>query len=443
MRLYFFLFLAFVGLLFSCNEEITIGSTILEDTSIDVSFTDTLDINVETVVDDTVVTYRTGVDTRTFLLGELNDSSFGFSKSDIYLSTQLLSGLLPSFDTLSVDSIIMIIPLDTFGQFGNDAAIHNIEVFQLIEELKVSEENNQILSSDSFEYGTTLVGQYNNVVNHRDSVDIGLASNRDSIVKSFPQLRIPLKPDFWLPIIGDTSIFNNEENSADYKEFVKGFVLRSSPDDSSMAGLNLSNNSPLNITVYYTNLTGNVQGSYLIDIGAIRTSEFMHDYSNTPVSEVLGLVNTDFAYIQSMQGVNLSVDLSSVKTLENTIINKAQLEFFLLEETDPLVDPVAGLDVLFVNEGGTSTQILDSSLSNTSADYLGGSLESTVVGGQTLRKYELDISNHVILIARGEIENPIISIEARNKPQRATRSIVLGQSHPDFPMRLKLVTSKP
>ena len=130
MRLYFFLFLAFVGLLFSCNEEITIGSTILEDTSIDVSFTDTLDINVETVVDDTVVTYRTGVDTRTFLLGELNDSSFGFSKSDIYLSTQLLSGLLPSFDTLSVDSIIMIIPLDTFGQFDLNS-LHLLEMHQL------------------------------------------------------------------------------------------------------------------------------------------------------------------------------------------------------------------------------------------------------------------------------------------------------------------------
>lgn len=438
MRLYFFLLVAIVGVLSSCNEEITVGSAILEDTTIGVSFTDTLEIEVKTVVDDTVITYRSGVDSRTYLIGELNDPSFGFSKSDIYLSTQLISSSIPSFDTLTIDSIIMVFPLDTFGQFGNESAIHNIEVFQLQEELFVDDDN-QILSSKSFEFGTSPVGQISTVINHRDSVFLELATNRDSLVKSFPQLRIPMDIDFWSPILTDTTVFTVNDSS--YLQTVKGFVLRSSPDDSSIAGINLSNSSPLSIAIYYTNLDGSVTNNYLIDVGSVRSSNFMHDYTSSSVNDAIGEVNTEFAYLQSMQGVNLEVDLSNLTSLNETIINKAQLEFFLLDETDPLLDPVESLDVLFRNEEGNTIQILDSSI--TLADYLGGEIESIVIGGQTLRKYELDITNHAVLIARGEIENTVITIEAKNKPQRATRSILLGKSHSDFPARLKLVTSNP
>jgi len=441
MRLYFFLLFAIVGVLSSCNEEITVGSAILEDTTIDVSFTDTFDINVKTVLDDTVVTYRTGADSRTYLLGELSDPSFGFSKSDIYLSTQLISSSIPSFDTLNVDSIIMVFPLDTFGQFGNESAVHNIEVFQLNEELEPI--GDIILASDVFDVNTTPVAQYSTVINHRDSVFLELATDRDSLVKSFPQLRIPMDIDFWLPIIKDTTVFNIDNNSATYNETVKGFLLKSNPDDSSIAGINLSSSSPLSIAIYYTNLDGTVSNNYLIDVGAIRSSQFTHDYSSTSVGDAIDQTNTEFGYLQSMQGVNIEVDLSSVKALENTVINKAQLEFFLLEETDPLVEPVESLEVVFEDDEGNTIQIVDSTLPTTVLDYLGGDLESTVIGGQTLRKYEVNITNHVVLFARGDLDNPIITVEARNKPQRATRSIILGTSHPEFPMKLKLVTSNP
>jgi len=443
MRVYFFLLFAIVGVLSSCNEEITVGSAILEDTIIDVSFNNTLDIEVKSVIDDTVVTFREGVDSRTFLLGEVNDPSFGFSKSDVYVSTQIILGSIPSFDTLVVDSIIMVFPLDSFGQFGNEDAIHNIEVFQLQEELKVDDDTGVILSSDMFEFGSTAVGQFTGVINHRDSVNLELAANRDSLVGSFPQLRIPMDEDFWLPIITDSAIFNIDNTEA-FADLVKGFVIRSTPNDNSIAGLNLLSTSPLSIAIYYSNLDGSVRNNYLIDVAAIRSNQFTHDYSGTSVESSLDEINTEFAYLQTMQGLNLEIDLKSIKDLENSIINKVSLEFFILEDGTEDLDPIQSLNVLFKNNDGILDQISDIDLSNTlQTDLIGGILESTVINGQTVRKYELDITSHGIGIARGDIINSVITIEANSKPQSVTRSIIMGSSNPDFPARLKLVTSNP
>ena len=443
MRLYFFLLIALVGALVSCNEEITVGSTILEDTTIDVEFTDTLDLEVKTVVDDTVIVFRSNVSnlSGSYLLGEINDPSFGFSKSDIYMSTSL-NVISPGFDTLTVDSVVMIIPLDTLSQAGNTNAIHDIKVFQLEEELKTND-NNNILASDAFAFGSTSLGGYNGVVNHRDSVNVQDALDRDSLILEPAQLRVTMDLGYWETILRDTTIMNDADV---FEETLKGFVLRSETSESSMAGLNLSNSSAKRILVYFSSLDNTRHNVYRIDIGETRSSQFTHDYTGTNIETLIDQPATDFAYLQTMQGVNIEVDLKSVLALENTIINRATLELFLLDEADPVIDPIESLDVVFVNENGSQIQILDGNLADSPSstiDYLGGQLESEVIGGQTFKKYQLDITNQVVLIARGEFENSKIVIEGRNKPQRASQSIILGPDHPDFPLKLKLVTSKP
>ncbi|MBT8232766.1 MAG: DUF4270 family protein [Saprospiraceae bacterium] len=438
MRLYFLLLVAFSSVYFSCNEEITVGSAILEDTTIGVDFTDSLEIEAKTVLDDSVVVFRTNFDSRTYLLGEIDDPSFGFSKANLYLSAANVNVTPPRFDTLTIDSVIMILPLDTLGQFGDEDAIHNIKVYQLEEELTTGDDND-IISTDEFLYNSNAIAEVSRSVNHQDSAFIALASTRDSFITSFPQLRIPMDISYWEQFTNDTLIIGVTDT---FRQLVPGFLLTSEPSNSSMLGLNVSNSSPLSIAIYYTNDDGTVNNAFTIDLGAVRANNFRHDISSTPVEAALDLPATEFAYLQSMAGVNLEVDLKSVLDLKDKIINKATLSMFLLEEASPVVSPIDALDVQYVTDAGITSQILDAVLRQ-EIPFLDGGLESVVIGGLTYSKYDLNITNHVISIARGNIDNTKVVIEAVRKPQRASRSILLGTEHPTLPLSLKLVTSNP
>lgn len=438
MRIHFFLLLAFLSVLVSCNEEITIGSNILEDNTIEVDFNDTLDIDVKTLKDDSIVVFNTNSDIRTYLLGELSDPTFGYSKSELYLSTSLIDSNVPDFDTLTIDSVIMILPLDTLGLLGDESAQHEINVFQLDEALEVDEDNN-ILSSYSFSTKPNIIGSKTQVINHYDSISISLATNRDSFVQTFPQLRIPMDVGFWRPLLLDTMVMQSDSA---YTENLKGFKVTSSTNNS-IAGVNLSSSAALGLIVYFTNLTGDVNGSYFIDIGSTRSSEFTHDYTGTPVESAFDVAATDFVYIQGMRGTTVEVDLANIINYKDTIINKASLEMFILDESGPFVSPIDQLDAYYINDEGNKIQIFDIAISSTTTDFFGGELESIVIGGQTYKKYELDITNQAIRIARGDESYTKIIVQAANKSSRANRSIVLGPDHPEFPIKLKLVTSNP
>jgi hypothetical protein len=439
MRFYLFSLL-FIGVLFSCNEEITVGSSLLEDGAVELDYTDTLALRAKTVYSDPVVSFRnsTSFSGSTYLLGELNDPVFGHSFSELYLSTNLVDNVFPNFDSLKIDSVVMVLPLDTLGQFGNESAVHTIEVYQLSERLMLDSQDT-LFSNDRFDTEAVPMGSLTTLVAHKDSVDI-FSVIADSIVRIPPQLRIPLDTSLWSSVVRDTSIINNHEI---YEETLRGFMLRSQTQENSFFGIDLSASSAVSIELYYSanDTTHNV---YLVDLASIRSNYFEHDYSMTDVELAVSDSSASVLYLQEMQGVNIELDISSVKEFSDRVINRATIELFALEEMDPIVSPINLLQVSYVNEDGRLSVIRDNLLDpSTSISVFGGSLDTAEVNGVFLNKYSFDLSNHVNFIISGEIQSSKILIQSANKSRGASRSIIYGPEHPDYPAKFKLVSSLP
>lgn len=438
MKSYHLLLILGFAALFSCNEEITVGSSIIEDTTIEVAFTDTVDITMQTIVDDSIEVFRNNFNRRTYMLGAFDDPIFGSTQSDLYLSTRL-ANFFPLFDTLKIDSVVLYIQLDTLGQFGKENAIHNIAVYQLDEKFDAGTDN-VIYGSESFSFNPQPIGEVSKVLNHRDSLEVYLPIG-DSIRPIIPQLRIPLDTALWSTIARDTLIGQNAEN---FKATARGFLIRSLPSENSFAGLNLASDATFGIEMYYSNTEETEDSLHLIGIGAVSSSNFIHNYNGSQVEPQLNQVTEGELYLQAMQGLNIEVDLANVIDFASGVINKATLSFFVLEESDPILPLAQNLTANYIDSNGETQEISDQTLQDTGVlDFLEGDLKEVVIGGQTLKKYDINITNHVVNIIRGNIDNTKILLEIDNKASTASRTVLLGTNHPDYPAQLKLVISNP
>jgi len=117
--------LIFISALFSCNEDISVGSSLLEDGAIEIDYTDSIRLEGQTIEADPVVVYRSAISFTgsTYLLGNVDDPVFGRSSAEVYFSVGLFNNQFPAFDTLQIDSVVMNLPLDTLGQYGRNQAI--------------------------------------------------------------------------------------------------------------------------------------------------------------------------------------------------------------------------------------------------------------------------------------------------------------------------------
>ena len=134
--LYFLLFASlFIG---ACEDPIQLGAGLVDSEVKDPEFTDTLELVVRTVEGEPPITYRnsTSFSSTRYLLGSIQDPVFGRYSSETYFNTYL-STSFPDLRDAIIDSVVLVITLDSTAQYGNEEEIHTIEVFQLSEELDV------------------------------------------------------------------------------------------------------------------------------------------------------------------------------------------------------------------------------------------------------------------------------------------------------------------
>ena len=433
--------LLILAVLFSCNEEISVGSSLLEEGSIDIEYNDSIGVTAKTVLSDSVVVYRTtaSFNGRTYLVGSIDDPVFGRSFSETYMSTGLSSLSFPIFDTLKIDSVILAVPLDTLGQFGKDNIMHDFTVFQLSDVLP----NEELNSEQQFDVDPVPVAEFTTRINHRDSVQY-YSPNLDSTLLVPARLRIPLDTMLWSTLARDTSINRNPDA---YTDFVKGFKLVSNPEEDAMLGLDLSSNSVARIEFYYSETTNDTSHFlYTFDLGAIRSSFFSHDIAGTELESALNSQDSEYLYIQEMQGPNIVVDISAVDDHFDKVINRAILQLPALKETDPVVSPVSQLQVSYLDDDGNKVRIIDNLISDGDSrlsSVFGGSLDSLNVNGVDYNVYSIEITNHLNALVAGGIESRELIIESNNKAGRAGRSIILGPQNQNTSTRIMLLTSKP
>lgn len=436
MKLYYFLSVCLVLILGSCGDSIQLGSTLLEDPNISVSYTDTFQLRAKTITSDPPPTFRNSGSFagQTYMVGSVNDPVFGRYSSVSYFTPSLISSF-PDFSDARFDSVVLSIPYDTLGVYGDKNEEHNFELYQLNELFEI-ESGDTLFSNQVLEFDATPLSQVSTIVNPEDSIEL-FSPSVDSIVPAIAQLRMRFDTSFWSPVARDT--LNNESNEA-LSNYLRGFALKSVNAENSMVGLNLGNTSQALIEIYYT--VGDTASSvYFIDLGAFRHSSFEHDYTGTPVENVLDQdVSGEELYLQSMAGPNVSFDLSAID-IKDEIINKAVLEITLAQHEEQY-DPITQVLASYINDEGNLNVIEDANPAYLSFLF-DGSVRSTEIDGITYKRYELVITNHIKNLMSGQLDKTDLVISGLSKQERPNRSVLFGPSHPDFPAILKIITTNP
>ena len=432
--LYFLLFASlFIG---ACEDPIQLGAGLVDSEVKDPEFTDTLELVVRTVEGEPPITYRnsTSFSSTRYLLGSIQDPVFGRYSSETYFNTYL-STSFPDLRDAIIDSVVLVITLDSTAQYGNEEEIHTIEVFQLSEELDV--EAGDTLKSDlKLDYDNSALGSFTGRVSHQDSLTIFNPSN-DTLIRIASQLRVPMDTTFWSPVARDSSI--NKDNDA-LAEYLRGFALVSSNAQNSMIGL-LFEGSSSRYDIYYT-VADTAKRVFSAFNGTIRHSYFEHDYAGTEVETAIGdSTIQEYIYLHGMGGVNLEFDLRPLLVLgDSVVINSAEIELTVVEP-DPIYPPVSRLLASYFNDGQLFV-IEDIGLSS-DFRYFDGGLDEINIGGVKYNQYNMGVASHLNNLLEGTVTDSTMVVSVFSTQEQARRSVIYGPKNAIQPARLKLIITKP
>lgn len=436
----------------SCNDSNLIGAEVVDPDRADVEFTDTLTLLGTSVFGDSVRTYNSLSLLGSYLCGTLDDPILGRSESDIY--TQLRLGGTPdssvfqglSGGTTKLDSVIFVLTYDTASFFGKINTEQDISVHILDEDM---DNNADYYSDQSFSANEQLaIGTVNP---SKFDTTFSIISGGDTIRP--PQMRITVDRNH--PLFTDI-LFN--ENSMEYYQndtsllnVFRGLKIESSATggdndlmmafslSSGVSGLYLYYHIPGGDSTFYRFRVNN-NAAQMVNFNQDYTGSFANDFisSNPPQDSLL--------FVQGMSGLNTKLSIPYARNLQNVIVNQAQLEFTLatiLPQDDPAFheDPLSQLLISKLDEDGNLEVIADLAsafnLGNVTGIF-GGNITTEEDETVILRKYTMNISEHLQDIINGVETNNEIFISALAKAQIAQRSILFGPTHTQYPVKLNL-----
>ena len=440
----FIIFLTLGGLLISCNDDVSVGANLIGDQPIEADFNDQLEITAKTVEPiSQFVGYanRNNFNRGPYLLGSLDDPNFGKTSSTVFVSPRIDNEDLPDFNISVIDSVVLVLPYDTLGLYGDNSATHHISLYRLQNDIDLNSIDT-LYTDNCLDIESSPLAEIDIIPNLSDSIIIYNPIG-DTTLSVVPQLRFTLDKNLWQNVLMDTL---NTLGTQALLNQVKGYAITSVPDNNnSMYGINLQSTGISGIEVFYTDTISSV---YTFDLSStsfsnesrsetsIKHNCFTSDYGGSEVERTLNDSLAQFNYVQGMEGFNVEYDLSSVMDIDDDIvINYAVLDIYLLEDSNT---PINELRSTYIDTSGTEKSIED--LGN--SPYYDGSLMNIEENGMSLKRYEIVVTNQVINIRRGTIESPYIYLRPnnRNLPRHA---ILYSPNDPNYPAKLKLITSKP
>ncbi|WP_170110565.1 DUF4270 family protein [Flavilitoribacter nigricans] len=440
------IFAFFLG---SCADPTFVGEDILDDDRINATFTDTITIESRTVRGDSVLTYSPGpIWLSAYLLGDYQDPIFGNTYSEIYAQPTLelsqLSYLRPDFEKASLDSVVLVLPYNGDGFYGNTEQQFSINVYELMDSM----------SRDSLYYSAsklatgTLIGS-KTFTPSLDSVTFIDYRTTSPDTVSLSQLRIPLEGIFGRRLIfADTS---NYLTNADFLRFFRGVSIQPSTPTDGMISFDLV---PTNgaydagIYVYFKRDTIPTQYRFPISYSSPVSAYMNNDYTGSVVEPAIG--NADFsdslAFVQGTEGLLLELNFPNLEGLRDVVVNKAELlvPVASVSGDNPDLFPSAErLYAFYYNEDaiGNYVPIDDVLLPNSGVIdvVFGGLVEEGANGEPDI--YRLNISAWFQEMLKDDRESDIpdvIYLTPSPRSERVSRSILYGAQHPQYPIKLNL-----
>ena len=457
------MFLLFVGLIVitSCNDSSVIGSEIIDSDQVSVKVKE-LALRATTVEGDSLQTYRATNQLDNYMCGYMDDPIFGEFESIV--NTQLrLSRFLTLQDSLDIkniggggsilEEVFLVVELadETYGQIIEpqevevyllDEAMDNIEVYY---------------SNDEFTAGDLLGSKMFTPSNPDTSIFYLTGTNNLDTVRP-AQIKIPLNEnhEIFRDILfaGETSLQYFESDAALLGVF-KGLQLKVS-DSTPESGLIILDPVPPNpstptvtgLYVKYTSFTGDSRlYTFSINENAAKMVNFNPNYEASIVEPFIGeekyATGDSLIFVQGISGINAKLEIQDASTLQNVIINKAEIEFTLatLTEDNPILsdDPISQLLIGIKNADGELELIGDvnQAISGGNIGIFGGSpIDVSTNSNNPIFKYKMNITSYLQDLVDGEYENAEIYIYPAISAERPQRSVLFGPGHSEHPARL-------
>ena len=439
-------FLLAVSIIFSCTEPTLIGSELLEEDRANLNFKNDIPLTVKTVNGTPVPTYSPFITLQLnrFLLGQLEDPIFGTSTASVYSQLAFL-GDRPVTKAPTIDSVILSLAYDTIGNYGDLSQPIELEVLRVQEDIATFE---NYTSEQSFVSDPIPIGKLSFVPSF-DSVQVADYRGDEPVFTTEPaHVRIPINTEVARELFAaDTMVYQSDTT---FKQFFKGLHIRTPNPTAGVVAFRFDR-AISRLSVYYSSAVSNDSSEYRFPFifTDVRTSHFTHETQGAAIENSMDTDNADFLYLQGMAGSNIEVSFPDLSSLENVVVNKAELEFTVASNENldqyPIVPQLIASSVV-----NAERAVID----DVRAALIGQNpLNSDVFGGvpvteNNITTYRINISDHFQDILEGGKTNSIIigagaeesiyynAIGA--KATRANRVILYGPSHPTLSPKLNL-----
>ncbi len=293
------------------------------------------------------------------LVGAMSDPNFGLSKSNVFAELYLktLSDSLNQPGNVFDSAILTLQYTSKTAYYGNLLTSQNFSVHELTGPFPSA--NSNIYSSTAIAYAAASMGEYNGVINLKDSVSVREGASN---IRIAPSLKIKLTDAAGLKFFNAPTGILNSDNT--FKAFFKGIaIVSNSNPNSGDGGIVAINPNSVNskITIYHS---GNKQFEIFM-----KTDRSFANYrivgQPADITNQKNNPNIDYItnYLQSLSGAKLKITipyLADFAAAKNIIIHKAEIIINPLAGSYNAVYPLPQrLLVLQPNASGASIAIPD------------------------------------------------------------------------------------
>ena len=431
----------------SCNEPTIIGADLVEDEQGQVQIADSFQLSMETIAGDIVNGFDSDlVDYPNYLFGNFEDPLFGNSTAELYFrftGPNLYQGIDTS---LRADSVVLVLPYDSTTFYGDTKQNFSLDIFELTDLLDI--ETQYSTDTSLMTEAIALRSNFQFVPNPVDSLlTIEPDGTNENSTLLAPHLRIKL-PDSFRDRLFTADSLTYESDSL-FQEQFKGFYLQPTTESNGMVSFNLGNDSGAGLYFYF-HRSDSVFARMFLDINRVIVPSFQQDTGMLVKTFINDPSNPDsIHFIQGMNGLSVNITLPEMPELENTIINKAELEISVAElpgDDSNLYFPTEQLILSYFPDEDENDRTLIDDVAfagfdrNLIRDWFGGNIETDASTG--VSTYRMSIGTHLQRVIDGELDNNLIlqpfSRSQIARAQNATRVAIKGTGANQNKAKLKV-----
>lgn len=440
----------------ACTDPTEVGAELLDVDRAQVGFTDTFNLQATSVRSDSVLVYSPSYLTvENYFFGRFDDPVFGTTEASFFLRPRLrrdpftqdfADPVFVTNPTARLDSLVLILPLDTSATYGNIAQTYGVDIFEMLEpaDIDVAYYSDTLLpfnpmpvSTASFvpDFDSTLVSAYE------------VTGLTDSLIR--PHVRIRISGEYAQRYMNrDSTVFQSDSLFA---EAFPGLYLRPNTTNGGLIDFDLLEDYAGLYLYYHTGIAD--PAVYGFSLSA-RISHYEHDYSNSIAGNFLNSPSAgdSLIFVQGPAGLLGKVDLTDLTDLNGQIVNDAELEMRVrrLPEDDPDDYPLPEqLLLFFINPEGEMQVVPDVFFNQTNLSFLfGGAPEEE--NGEIV--YRMKLSVHLQDIIDGEAPATIFigaedfdtfpNVGPSRVVDKSARVVLAGPRGGEGAIRLKVAFTK-